>query len=83
MRINKKLFSILYLSFLFICVVTLASCDKKEKDDKYKNLVPTNMALGEGTGTCISMAAAKCALSVYEGGTHFEDINVNKYERFV
>ena len=47
MRINKKLFSILCLSFLFICVVTLASCGKKEKDDKYKNLVPTNMALGE------------------------------------
>ena len=46
-------------------------------------VINANMALGEGTGTCIFMAAAKCALSVYEGGTHFEDINVNKYERFV
>lgn len=48
-----------------------------------KPVINANMALGEGTGTCIFMAAAKCALSVYEGGTHFEDININKYERFI
>ncbi len=47
MRINKRIFNILCLSFLFICVINFASCGKKEKDDKYKNLVPTNMALGE------------------------------------
>ena len=48
-----------------------------------KPVINANMALGEGTGTCIFMAAAKCALSVYEGRTHFEDININKYERFI
>ena len=70
--------------------IVFFSHNAKENGIKYildefeaKPVINANMALGEGTGTCIFMAAAKCALSVYEGGTHFEDINVNKYERFV
>lgn len=47
-----------------------------------KPVINADMALGEGTGTCIFMSAAKCALSVYEGGTLFSDINMENYKRF-
>ena len=47
-----------------------------------KPVISANMALGEGTGTCIFLSAAKCALSVYEGNTQFSDINTEKYTRF-
>lgn len=47
-----------------------------------KPVVTADMALGEGTGTCIFLSAAKCALSVYEGGTKFKDINTEQYKRF-
>lgn len=45
-------------------------------------VISADMALGEGTGACVFMAAAKCALSVYTGGTLFKDINIADYERF-
>lgn len=45
-------------------------------------VISADMALGEGTGTCIFMSAAKCALSVYEGNTLFNDINTDNYKRF-
>lgn len=48
-----------------------------------KPVITADMALGEGTGTCIFMSAIKCALSVYEGNTSFSDINTGKYERFL
>jgi len=47
-----------------------------------KPVISADMALGEGTGTCIFLSAAKCALSVYEGNTQFADINIENYERF-
>lgn len=48
-----------------------------------KPVISADMALGEGTGACIFMSAARCALSVYNGGTLFSDINIVQYERFV
>ena len=70
--------------------IVFFSHNAKENGIKYildefeaKPVINANMALGEGTGTCIFMAATRCALSVYDGGTHFEDINVNKYERYI
>lgn len=45
-------------------------------------VISADMALGEGTGACVFMAAAKCALSVYTGGTLFRDINIDEYKRF-
>lgn len=47
-----------------------------------KPVISADMALGEGTGTCIFMSAARCALSVYEGKTEFKDINIEQYVRF-
>jgi len=47
-----------------------------------KPVITANMALGEGTGTCIFISAAKCALSVYEGNTLFSDLNIENYTRF-
>jgi len=48
-----------------------------------KPVITADMALGEGTGACIFLSAAKCALSVYEGGTLFSDINMENYKRFI
>lgn len=45
-------------------------------------VISADMALGEGTGTCIFVSAAKCALSVYHGNTQFNDINIDNYKRF-
>lgn len=45
-------------------------------------IIHADMALGEGTGTCILMSALKCALAVYDGGTLFSDINTENYKRF-
>lgn len=52
--------------------------------DKFeaKPVITADMALGEGTGACIFLSAAKCALSVYEGNTVFADINIDNYKRF-
>lgn len=47
-----------------------------------KPVITASMALGEGTGTCIFMSAAKCALSVYDGNTSFSDINIENYKRY-
>jgi len=47
-----------------------------------KPVISADMALGEGTGTCIFLTAAKCAYSVYEGNTLFADINTEKYTRY-
>lgn len=47
-----------------------------------KPVINANMALGEGTGACIFLASAKCALSVYEGNTLFSDINTENYKRY-
>lgn len=47
-----------------------------------KPVISADMALGEGTGACIFLSAAKCALSVYHGNTSFADINIDNYERF-
>ncbi|MDO4187998.1 MAG: nicotinate-nucleotide--dimethylbenzimidazole phosphoribosyltransferase [Lachnospiraceae bacterium] len=47
-----------------------------------KPVISADMALGEGTGTCIFLSAARCALSVYEGNTQFKDINTDNYKRF-
>lgn len=47
-----------------------------------KPVITADMALGEGTGACIFISAAKCALSVYEGNTLFEDINTENYKRY-
>lgn len=47
-----------------------------------KPVITADMALGEGTGTCIFLSAAKCALSVYDGDTRFSDINTEKYKRY-
>lgn len=46
-----------------------------------KPVIGADMALGEGTGACIFVSAAKCALSVYEGNTLFDDINIESYKR--
>lgn len=47
-----------------------------------KPVITADMALGEGTGACIFLSAAKCALAVYHGNTQFSDINIQSYERF-
>ncbi|MDO4966014.1 MAG: nicotinate-nucleotide--dimethylbenzimidazole phosphoribosyltransferase [Lachnospiraceae bacterium] len=47
-----------------------------------KPVIDADMALGEGTGACVFLSAAKTALSVYSGNTRFDDINIDSYKRF-
>jgi len=52
---------------------------------KKMGMVPVidgNMALGEGTGGVMFYSCLKNALSLYQGNTLFEDMNIEKYERF-
>ena len=52
------------------------------KELNMEPVIDANMALGEGTGAVMMFSLLDIALSVYQNGTTFSDMNIEQYERF-
>jgi len=51
------------------------------KELKLEPVIDGNMALGEGTGAVMMFALLDVALSIYQGKTTFDDMEIEQYER--